>query len=212
MRRFHAIAYQVAICELGTLSRWALPQHQDHVHRTSSAATFGTPQPQEVRLLRTKQRLQPELMRWPHPADDEVAGLHVKDVPKERLSCRRDLRLARMHRRLELCADSSVVAPRGWPGAHGSPGGCSVTESDELAFVRGELDRYRMKLGETQIERDRLRAELRDALNELERWHTLAEYREAMLDEQRGNTDRPSEFPSLGRTVALSSRHRRRIT
>ena len=84
MRRFHAIAYQVAICELGTLSRWALPQHQDHVHRTSSAATFGTPQPQEVRLLRTKQRLQPELMRWPHPADDEVAGLHVKDVPKER--------------------------------------------------------------------------------------------------------------------------------
>jgi hypothetical protein len=118
MRRFHAIAYQVAICELGTLSRWALPQHQDHVHRTSSAATFGTPQPQEVRLLRTRQRLQPELMRWPHPADDEVAGLHVKDVPKERLSCRRDLRLARMHRRLELCADSSVVAPRGWPGAH----------------------------------------------------------------------------------------------
>ena len=87
-----------------------------------------------------------------------------------------------------------------------------MTESDELAFVRGELDRYRMKLGETQIERDRLRAELRDALNELERWHTLAEYREAMLDEQRGNTDRPSEFPSLGRTVALSSLHLRRIT
>ena len=26
-----------------------------------------------------------ELMRWPHPADDEVAGLHVKGVPKERL-------------------------------------------------------------------------------------------------------------------------------
>ncbi len=87
-----------------------------------------------------------------------------------------------------------------------------MTESDELAFVRGELDRCRMKLREAQIERDRLRAELRDALNQLERWHTVAEYREAMLDEQRGNTDRRSEYPSSGRTAAPSPRHRRRIT
>ena len=66
-----------------------------------------------------------------------------------------------------------------------------MSESDELAFLRGELDRYRTKLRETQIERDRLRVELRDALSQLEYWRTLAEYRETMLDELRDQRREP---------------------
>jgi hypothetical protein len=86
-----------------------------------------------------------------------------------------------------------------------------MPERDELTFLRDELDRHRTKLRETQIERDRLRVELRDALSQLEHWRTLAEYRETMLDELRENTDRRREFPTTGHSAARAFRHRRRI-
>ena len=72
-----------------------------------------------------------------------------------------------------------------------------MPERDELTFLRDELDRHWTKLRETQIERDRLRVELRDALSQVEYWRTLAEYRETMLDERRENTDRRRESPSV---------------
>ena len=72
-----------------------------------------------------------------------------------------------------------------------------MSESNELASVRGEPDRYQTKLRETQAERDRLRVKVRDALSQVEYWRTLAEYRETMLDERRENTDRRRESPSV---------------
>ena len=50
-----------------------------------------------------------------------------------------------------------------------------MSESNELASVRGEPDRYQTKLRETQAERDRLRVKVRDALSQVEYWRTLAE-------------------------------------
>jgi uncharacterized coiled-coil DUF342 family protein len=69
-----------------------------------------------------------------------------------------------------------------------------VAESDELAFVRGERDRYRAQLREIEAERDRLRADVRGLLSQVEHWRTLAEYREAMLDEQRERSKQPRCF------------------
>ena len=57
--------------------------------------------------------------------------------------------------------------------------GYSVSETDELASGQGELDRYRTPLAEIQVEMDRLRVELRDALAR------VRQYRKAMLDERR---------------------------
>lgn len=51
---------------------------------------------------------------------------------------------------------------------------------DELAALRRERDRYMEQLSEAEGERNHLRARLRDALEQLEHWRTLAEYREAM--------------------------------
>ena len=90
-------------------------------------------------------------------------------------------------------------------------GGCSVSESDELTFVRGELD-CQTQLREAQAERDRLRAQLRDALDQLEHWRTLAEFREAVLAELRESTDRRRELPSTGHPAVRASRRRFRIT
>jgi hypothetical protein len=40
---------------------------------------------------------------------------------------------------------------------------------------------YLARLREVEAERDRLRADLRDALQQVEHWRTLAEYRQATL-------------------------------
>ena len=56
---------------------------------------------------------------------------------------------------------------------------------DELAALRRERDRYIELLGEAEGERNHLRARLRDALEQLEHWRTLAEYREAMRSRER---------------------------
>jgi hypothetical protein len=47
---------------------------------------------------------------------------------------------------------------------------------------------------EIQVEADRLRVELRDALAQVEYWRTLAEYRKTMLDEQREQRRQPRYF------------------
>lgn len=54
-------------------------------------------------------------------------------------------------------------------------------ESDELTSGRDDWQRYAAQLSEIQVERDRLLAELREALREVEHWRTLAEYRQATL-------------------------------
>jgi hypothetical protein len=69
--------------------------------------------------------------------------------------------------------------------------GYSVSETDELASGQGELDHYRTQLAEIQVEMDRLRVKLRDALGQVEYWRTLAEYRKAMLDGQREQRRQP---------------------
>ena len=124
----------------------------------------------------------------------------MEGEPKERLLCRRDPRLARMHRRhasySELCAASWAVAPRGHFGTLWSDVGRTVPERDWLAVVRAERDQYQEKLREMEGERDRLRAELRDALVQVEHWRTLAEYRKRVPAEQRDGTDRRREHPS----------------
>ena len=86
-----------------------------------------------------------------------------------------------------------------------------MSESDELAVVRGEPDRQ-IQLKEARAERDRLRAELREALDQLEHWRTLAEYRETVILELRGNTDRRRELPPTGHPAVRSSRRRFGIT
>ena len=88
--------------------------------------------------------------------------------------------------------------------------GARCLRATRSAFLRSELDRHRTKLRETQIERDRLRVELRDALSKLEYWRTLAEYRETMLDELRENTDRRRESPSPGHPAERPPRRLRR--
>ncbi|MGA3353034.1 MAG: hypothetical protein ABSD85_07595 [Acidimicrobiales bacterium] len=67
-------------------------------------------------------------------------------------------------------------------------------ESDELASVRDDWQRYAAQLREIQAERDRLLAELRDALREVEHWRTLAEYRQAtLLARQHDDPERSHE-------------------
>jgi hypothetical protein len=66
-----------------------------------------------------------------------------------------------------------------------------VPEIDKPASGGDELDDYRTQLRESEVERDRLRVELREALGQVEYWCTLAEYRKAMLDEQREQRKQP---------------------
>ncbi len=62
-------------------------------------------------------------------------------------------------------------------------------ESDELTIGRDDWQRYAAQLSEIRVERDRLLAELREALREVEHWRTLAEYRQAtLLARQRDET------------------------
>ena len=84
-----------------------------------------------------------------------------------------------------VCGPVAGCSPRGHSVTLLSEGRVSVPETDELACGGNELDDYRTQLGEGQVERDRLRVELRDALDQVEYWRTLAEYRKTMLDEQR---------------------------
>jgi hypothetical protein len=60
-----------------------------------------------------------------------------------------------------------------------------VPETEDLASGRDEPDDYRVQLREIQAAMDHLRVELSDALGQIEYWRTLAEYRKAMLDEER---------------------------
>ena len=72
-----------------------------------------------------------------------------------------------------------------------------MPETDELAFFRIERDQLQGQVTEMKVERDCLRAELREALRRIEHWRSLAEYRERMLAEQRDGTDRRSEARAM---------------
>ena len=90
-----------------------------------------------------------------------------------------------------VCGPVGGCSPRGHSGTLSSAGGCSVPQIDEPTSGRDELDDFQAQLGAIQLERDRLRVELRDALGKVEYWRTLAEYRKAMLDEQRDQRRQP---------------------
>jgi len=145
------------------------------------------------------------MMRW------QIA--HERRTPKERLSLS-----TRASTNKDATPPGPVCGPEGGcsPRGHSgilwglSEGVGAVPETDEPASGSDELDDHRTQLGESQVERDRLRAELRDALSQLEYWRTLAEYREAMLDELRGNTDRGRESPSPGHPAERPPRRLRR--
>ncbi len=52
---------------------------------------------------------------------------------------------------------------------------------DDEPGLRGDLVLHSARLRELEKERDRLLVELRDALQQVEYWRTLAEYRQATL-------------------------------
>ena len=60
----------------------------------------------------------------------------------------------------------------------------SPRQRDELAVTRAERDIWLARLRQTEVERDRLRVDLADALGQAEYWRTLAEYRERRLVER----------------------------
>ena len=93
-----------------------------------------------------------------------------------------------------VCGPVGGCSTRGHSGTLLSEGVCSVPETDGPASGRDELDDYRTQLEESEVERDRLRVELQDALGQIEYWRTLAEYRKAMLDEQREQRRQPRYF------------------
>jgi len=95
-----------------------------------------------------------------------------------------------------VCGAVGGCSPRGHSGILWglSEGVGAVPETDEPACGRDELDEYRTRLGESQVETNRLRVELRDALAQVEYWRTLAEYRKTMLDEQRDQRIQPRYF------------------
>lgn len=86
-----------------------------------------------------------------------------------------------------------------------------MPDGDELAFVRDERDHFRAQLKEIQLERDRLRGEIRDALSQVEYWRTLAEYRKGMLDAEKKDKDASQEPPPTSRFAQRLPRRRRRI-
>jgi hypothetical protein len=69
----------------------------------------------------------------------------------------------------------------------------SARQHDELAVTRAERDIWLARLRQAEVERDRLRADLADALGQAEYWRTLAEYRERRLVERQEVLDTPSE-------------------
>jgi len=93
-----------------------------------------------------------------------------------------------------VCGPVVGCLPRGHSGILLSEGGGSVPETGEPASGRDELDDNPTQFREIQVETNRLRVELRNALAQVEYWRTLAEYRKAMLDEQREQRKQPPYF------------------
>jgi len=67
--------------------------------------------------------------------------------------------------------------------------GCTVRRDDELAALRAERDLWWARLRQAEAERDGLRAQLAKALDQVEYWRTLADYRESRLVERQAGTD-----------------------
>jgi hypothetical protein len=62
-------------------------------------------------------------------------------------------------------------------------------ESDALTFGQDDWQRYAAQLSEVRAERDRLLVSLREALREVERWRSLAEYRQATILARQQDAD-----------------------
>jgi hypothetical protein len=69
----------------------------------------------------------------------------------------------------------------------------SVEPRDELAVTRAERDLWLIRLRQAEAERESLRADLIEALAQVEYWRTLAEYRERRLVERQDNTEAGGE-------------------
>jgi hypothetical protein len=70
-----------------------------------------------------------------------------------------------------------------------SQGRRTVRTDDELATVRRERDHRQARLREVEAERDELRADIAEALDQVEYWRTLAEYRERRLTKRQDGED-----------------------
>ena len=69
----------------------------------------------------------------------------------------------------------------------------SVRPQDELVVARAERDLWLVRLRQTEGERDNLRADLAEALAQIEYWRTLAEYRERRLTDRQDSSDGKSD-------------------
>ena len=69
----------------------------------------------------------------------------------------------------------------------------SVRPQDELVVARAERDLWLVRLRQTEGERDNLRADLAEALAQIEYWRTLAEYRERRLTDRQDSSDNKSD-------------------
>ncbi len=70
-----------------------------------------------------------------------------------------------------------------------SQGQRTVRTDDELAIVRRERDHRQTRLCQAEPERDEFRADIAGALDQVEYWRTLAEYRERRLTERQDGED-----------------------
>ncbi|MGA3353011.1 MAG: hypothetical protein ABSD85_07480 [Acidimicrobiales bacterium] len=65
----------------------------------------------------------------------------------------------------------------------------AIEPLDELAVTRAERDLWLVRLRQAEAEGESLRADLVEALAQVEYWRTLAEYRERRLVERQDSAD-----------------------
>jgi hypothetical protein len=87
----------------------------------------------------------------------------------------------------------SDVRPRPVTSGERLQGRWTVRTDDELATVRRERDHRQARLRQAEAERDALRADIAEALDQVEYWRTLAEYRERRLTERQDGEDTERE-------------------
>ena len=81
------------------------------------------------------------------------------------------------------CAVGAACATAGTGATRGAP---VARPADELTIARAERDLCLARLHQADADHAKLRADLAEALEQVEYWRTLAEYRERRLVERLG--------------------------